>query len=691
VAYPHGVSSATRRRPRLGSALTLLVTVGVLAALLTGCQPPPIVPPPAVHPDPAGYTTTGIDTSKWQHPNGQAVDWNAVRNSGVSFAFMKATDGPTYVDPWFATDWAAAGRAGLYRGAYMFAEPSLPTTNALTDAQHFAATIGPVGLRDLPPVLDLESTGGLDATQLSDWTATWLNEVTRLTGRTPIIYTGYYFWRGNLADTTRFSRYPLWYARYNLDPVPGPLFGGWSRWSFWQWSSTGAVPGIAGNVDLDRFAGSLDDLSRLTPDPATRVPFGALDRVNAGFGMINATGWAIDPDTASPILVDTYVDGQWRSTASANLARPDVEAVHPGWGNQHGFTTTIGAAVGTHLVCSYGINIAAGPTNTLLGCMTVILGGNPIGSNESVTFTAPGTITSTGWAVDLDTTSPIVVDTYIDGRWRSSVMANGARPDIEALHPGFGPNHGYHADVTGMTTGTHQVCTYAINVGPGNANTGLGCQSITLTGNPIGRQETATAGGPGAIVATGWALDPDTTGPIAVDTYVDGHFAATTLAASPRSDLAVPYPGAGELHGFTVTVAGLTAGTHQICSYAINTGSGSANPGIGCATVSIGGNPIGDITGSTRSGTTADITGWAIDPDTASPITVDTYVDGRYAASTVASLSRPDIGPLHPGFGPNHGFDVPLSGLTVGSHQVCVYAINTGAGSSNPVLGCLTI
>lgn len=690
MSYPSAVPSVTRRSSRLGSALTVLVTVGVLA-VVAGCVPLQFAVTPPGRADPAGYTTVGIDTSKWQHPNGQAINWSTVRSSGVSFVFMKATDGPSYVDPWFKADWSAAGAAGLYRGAYMYARPTLPTSNAVTDARHFAATIGPSGMRDLPPVLDLESTGGLNAVDLSNWTATWLGEVERLTGRIPIIYTGYYFWRDNLANTNRFTRNRLWYARYNVDPVPGPLFGGWPQWSFWQWSSTGRVPGIDGNVDLDRFVGSLADLARLTPDPATRVPFGDLDRTKPGFGSINAGGWAIDPDTSSPILVDTYVDGQWRSTDSANLARPDVEAAHPGWGDGHGFATTISATIGAHLVCSYGINAFAGSTNTLLGCVTVVLGGNPIGSHESDSFTAPDTVVSAGWAVDLDTTTPIVVDTYVDGRWRSTVTANDSRPDIAALHPGFGPNHGYHTAIAGLVTGAHQICSYAINVGPGNANTGLGCRTITLTGSPLGHLEAVIAGGPGSIIASGWALDPDTTSPITVDTYVDGHFAASTLAGDTRSDIAAAYPGSGDHHGFSVVVNGLTAGTHQACSYAINTGKGTSNPNLGCATVSIGGNPIGKITSSVRSNATASIAGWAVDPDTASPISVDAYVDGAFVASVPANLTRPDVALLHPGFGPDHGFVVDLTDLIAGPHLVCLYAINTAAGDSNPVIGCLTI
>ena len=220
---------------------------------------------------------TGVDTSQYQHPNGAAIDWATVRASGVRFAFLRATRGSSpsgpgrYTDPWFATDWQAAGDAGLYRGAYHYGTPSLPISNARADAQHFVAVTGSMhGPRDLPPVLDLEEADGLDPDQLGDWTAAWLDEVTRLTGRRPMIYTGQAFWQDAMAGTRRFSDELLWYARWNSGDAPAGLIPGWSDWTFWQWT-IGTSPGISSNVDLDRFRGSVADLEALTA-PVAAAP-----------------------------------------------------------------------------------------------------------------------------------------------------------------------------------------------------------------------------------------------------------------------------------------------------------------------------------------------------------------------------------------------------------------------------------
>ena len=129
-------------------------------------------------------TVTGPDVSSWNHPSGAPIDWGQVAASGQSFAFIKATEGPAvvgggyYTNPYFAGDWSGAGSAGLYRGAYDFADPAMPLTTAESQAADFVKVAGRMqGNHDLPPVLDLETTGGLSIPDLITWTATWLSAV----------------------------------------------------------------------------------------------------------------------------------------------------------------------------------------------------------------------------------------------------------------------------------------------------------------------------------------------------------------------------------------------------------------------------------------------------------------------------------------------------------------------------------
>src|SRR5262245_56946654 len=74
---------------------------------------------------PTGYPVAGIDVSSNDHPSGQAIDWAGQYNSGVRFAYVKATEGDDYINPYFDSDYHAAKDQGLYVGAYDYARPDL--------------------------------------------------------------------------------------------------------------------------------------------------------------------------------------------------------------------------------------------------------------------------------------------------------------------------------------------------------------------------------------------------------------------------------------------------------------------------------------------------------------------------------------------------------------------------------------
>jgi hypothetical protein len=110
-----------------------------------------------------------------------------------------------------------------------------------------------------------------------------------------------------------------------------------------------------------------------TPPPTsgTAVPRGDLNHVRAAAaGMVNAKGWAFDPDTTAPIYVDMWVDGAWKASILANVARPDVKAAFPAQGDNHGFAQNVAVPSGARSVCFYAINTGAG-VHPLIGCQTV--------------------------------------------------------------------------------------------------------------------------------------------------------------------------------------------------------------------------------------------------------------------------------------------------------------------------------
>ncbi|WP_445240864.1 GH25 family lysozyme [Microcoleus vaginatus] len=184
----------------------------------------------------------GIDVSDYQ-PN---VNWQAVARDGITFSFVKSTEGATFVAQSFARNWAAMKAAGIQRGAYHFFRPASSIQGQI---DLFLKTVK-LEPGDLPPVLDVETTGGLSTTQLCDRAAIWLEAVEKATLMRPIIYTYPGFW-DNLG-TKRFADYPLWIAHYTTAEEPW-VPGGWKTWTFWQYSDSGSVSGVSGNVDTNIF------------------------------------------------------------------------------------------------------------------------------------------------------------------------------------------------------------------------------------------------------------------------------------------------------------------------------------------------------------------------------------------------------------------------------------------------------
>jgi hypothetical protein len=172
--------------------------------------------------------------------------------------------------------------------------------------------------------------------------------------------------------------------------------------------------------------------------------------------------------------------------------------------------------------------------------------------------------------------------------------------------------------------------------------------------------------------------------------FVDGKAVANATADVARPDVAAVYPAYGAAHGYAVTVNS-PAGKHQVCVYGLNAGPGDANPLLGCKTVTVpNANPVGRLDAVTGGKGQVTAAGWALDPNTASPIEVAVFVDGVFALQQTATASRPDIAAAYPGFGAAHGFSLPVT-VKAGKHAVCVFGINTGPGDANTVFGCKSV
>ena len=211
----------------------------------------------------------GIDVANHQG----TINWSQVSAAGKVFAFVKATEGFTYDDPKFITNMTNGNNAGVKMGAYHFARPL--NNSAINEANHFVSVAGAyIGAGYLPPVLDLEDDPTplpngtpLPISGLSTWVQTWMTTVENATGVAPILYTNSYY-ASQLSSS--LNSYKLWIANPNTSPTNPPTnIGNWTTWAFKQYSWTGSVSGISGDVDLDVFNGTATEFNSLIMSGST--------------------------------------------------------------------------------------------------------------------------------------------------------------------------------------------------------------------------------------------------------------------------------------------------------------------------------------------------------------------------------------------------------------------------------------
>jgi lysozyme len=205
---------------------------------------------------PDSHPVHGIDLSRFQ----TSVDWATARANGVNFAFIKATEGGDQVDPLFSDHWRGARAAGVATGAYHFFYHCRP---AIEQARWFFRHV-PRSPGALPPVLDMEWTPTSptcrirrDGAVIRAEAQTFLDAAARHYGQRPILYTTVDFFEDN--QMWRLSGTEFWLrstAAHPRDAYEG------QHWTFWQYTGTGKVPGIAGRVDINVFAGSTEAWGR---------------------------------------------------------------------------------------------------------------------------------------------------------------------------------------------------------------------------------------------------------------------------------------------------------------------------------------------------------------------------------------------------------------------------------------------
>jgi GH25 family lysozyme M1 (1,4-beta-N-acetylmuramidase) len=339
----------------------LLVIGLVLAAAVV------VVAPPASAA--CSSAVWGPDVASYQHPNGAAINWAKVHAACANLAIVKATQGTTYTNPYWKSDSSGILSNSMVLGSYDFAQPSLPVTGAVAEAKYMVGVIGSTDAkRHMAPILDLEQTDGLSPGQLILWTQQWVDEVHKLTGRAPIVYSYPAFWTGDMANTSAFTGLPLWLADYSGNPPSPP--GGWPFWTLWQYTDVGQVAGISGDVDLDQFNGNQTGLDRLGDGTAQTswpisVPAAPVDvRASTASGQVTVS-WLPAFDGGEPItgFTVTASPGGKKFAVGAGAVSTTVTSLDPS--TSYSFTVTATNAAGTSAASAPSNSVAAPPVPTM--------------------------------------------------------------------------------------------------------------------------------------------------------------------------------------------------------------------------------------------------------------------------------------------------------------------------------------
>lgn len=188
----------------------------------------------------------GIDVSNHQGN----INWKDIDQGAVNFAYIKATEGTTFIDKSFSKNWEASKEAGILRGAYHFFKAE---SDGKKQAEHFISVV-PKEKNMLPPVIDIEEVGKDQAKFIVE-----IKEFAQIIedhyGKKPILYINNQTY--DLYARDFLTDYMIWYAIYKGNP---PM----KNWILWQYTDQGSSKGIDGPVDFNKFNGDKNEIMLLT-------------------------------------------------------------------------------------------------------------------------------------------------------------------------------------------------------------------------------------------------------------------------------------------------------------------------------------------------------------------------------------------------------------------------------------------
>jgi len=245
----------------IGHTRPLLATSLMLAMLLVcSCKTAgnkETVVRPQVPPRNAEASYDGIDISSHQG----FIDWTKVSSDkDIRFVYIKATEGATYRSPHYVHNLTQARRHGLMVGSYHY----LTSTSSIDDQFKNFSQLALKHVQDLEPMLDVETRGDWSRSQLIDSVKKFCQLTEQHYGVQPMIYSTMGFYNKNL--TPHFNNHHLYIGRYSSSE---PEINWEGKYTIWQYSESGIIPGIDAYVDLCRYRkeGWIDEITMPKEQP----------------------------------------------------------------------------------------------------------------------------------------------------------------------------------------------------------------------------------------------------------------------------------------------------------------------------------------------------------------------------------------------------------------------------------------
>jgi len=190
----------------------------------------------------------GIDVSNWQG----YINYEEVKNDGISVVYIKSSQGTNITDPYFRTNYTNAKANNLHIGFYHYVM-ARTEEEAIREAEYFSSVISGTA-PDCKLAMDFENFGNLNVEEINRLSTIFLNRVQELTGKEMIIYSDAYNAR-NVFSRELAASYPLWIAEYGVETPASDV--NWPSWTGFQYTNSGRLNGIRAFVDRNKFTDNI--------------------------------------------------------------------------------------------------------------------------------------------------------------------------------------------------------------------------------------------------------------------------------------------------------------------------------------------------------------------------------------------------------------------------------------------------